>query len=222
LPASKERRRFRWIAACVIAAAIVFAVFDFVILGALRRTQRSGGVTVASFRADFLPGTPKIGWRYLWNNGRPIGSAANYTDLHWNETAAGYTPEPDAPVPARAPVRFLKVSPTGGHPGQGPYQTKAEDEFYVIYAFAVPTPGRYRVANSFILRRVGARTGTVHLRTFVNDRETGLEVICRTSEGISFDRELGTLGAGDVIYVAIGPGEVDAEDGFDLDFSIMR
>ena len=49
-----------------------------------------------------------------------------------------------------------------------------------------------------------------------------MEVFCRSREGVSFDRELGRLSAGDTIYVVAGPGDTDVNDSFDLDFSIGR
>ena len=110
----------------------------------------------------------------------------------------------------------------GGHPGHGPWQTRLPYEFYAIYAYTIPERGTYRLANSSLGRRKGEKSGTIHVRVLVNDREMGPDLVCRSAEGIPFDRELGTLVAGDTVYVAVGPGEADGEDSFTIDFAIMR
>ena len=57
---------------------------------------------------------------------------------------------------------------------------------------------------------------------FVNDRDIGPELYCRSREGVSFDRDLGTLAAGQIVYVCVGPDETDLDDAFDLDFDLTR
>ena len=51
----------------------------------------------------------------------------------------------------------------------------------------------------------------------MNDAETGPDVVCRSAEGIPFDRDLGALVAGNTVYVAVGAGEADGEDRFTID-----
>jgi hypothetical protein len=175
---------------------------------------------VAGFRADFLPDKPKEGWRYLWNANGPIGNATNYAELRWNGTY--YVADEIAPFPNPPPARYLKIRETGGHPGHGPAQRGASEEHFVITAFTVPERGRYWITNSFLARGAGGKSGSIYVQIYANDTEAGRSVDCRTREGVSFDREVGRLSAGDVIYVAVGPHEVDLEDGFELDFTIVR
>ena len=61
-------------------------------------------------------------------------------------------------------------------------------------------------------------------RIFVNDRDTGVDVLVPPGKGNSspFDANLGLLNAGDTIYVAIGvgPGEIDFSSSFYLKYQI--
>lgn len=180
------------------------------------------GETVASFRADFLPGQPKAGWRYCWNDTGPVGNTNGYADLVWNGTA--YAPAP-AGVVEPSHLRYLRLSNTGGHPGQGPSQaasSRHEFGYYVILAFRVPDSGRYAIGRSFISRRAGPKLGVVQVQVFVNDRAIGREIFSRSREGVPFDCDLGRLSAGDTIYVTVGPDETNFNDQFDLDFAISR
>jgi len=177
---------------------------------------------IASFRADFRPEQPAPGWRYYWNENGPVGDTNGYVQLVWNGERYAAT---DMPLPAPPPASYLRLSSRSGHPGQGSSQRSAfgsDDECAVIIGFTVPEAGRYALTHSFISRHDGAMNGSVHLQVFVNDRDTTAEVYCRSREGIPFDRELGTLAAGDSIYVSIGAGETDKNDSFGLDFSISH
>jgi hypothetical protein len=177
---------------------------------------------VASFRADFQPEQPAPGWRYYWNQNGPVGDTNSYVQLVWTGERYSTT---DQQLPAPPPARYLRLSNRSGHPGLGSSQVSAiggDDECAVIVGFTVPEVGRYAITNSLISRHDGAMSGSIHLQVFVNDRNTTAEVYCRSREGIPFDRELGTLAAGDSIYVSIGAGETDRNDSFGLDFSICR
>lgn len=177
---------------------------------------------VASYRADFLPEHPKTGWHYYWNANGPPGDTNGYVPLVWNGTL--YVTA-EAPLPAPSPARYLRVSATGGHPGQGPSQTGSRGVHYehaAIVAFTVSDAGSYVIGHSFISRHAGPKSGSVHLQVFVGERDIGAEVFCRSREGVSFDRQLGRLAAGDSIYVVIGADETDLDDSFDLDFTIGR
>ena len=83
-------------------------------------------------------------------------------------------------------------------------------------------PGQHWLTNSVLARRAGFKDGSLHVRVFVNDNEIGQSTECRTRDGVPFDRALGSLSNGDTVYVAVGPHEVDVNDGFDIDFSIAR
>jgi hypothetical protein len=177
---------------------------------------------IASFRGDFRPEHPGPGWHYYWNANGPIADTNAYAELVWNGT---YYATSESPIPGPPPAHYLRVSHVGGHPGHGPSQTASlgiDYEHAVIIAFGVPGPGHYLIGQSLISRNAGAKGGTVRLQIFVNDRETGPDVICRSREGAAFDRELGQLSGGDIIYVVVAPGDTDVNDTFELDFSVGR
>jgi len=179
-------------------------------------------IVVGSFRADFLPEHPKTGWHYYWNASGPVGDTNSYVALVWNDTLYATA---ELPLPAPSPARYLRLSATGGHPGQGPSQTGSRGVDYehaAIVAFTVPDSGSYVITRSFISRHHGPKSGSVHLEVFVGERETGAAVYCRSREGVSFDRQLGHVTAGNTIYVIIGPDETDLDDSFDLDYTIGR
>ena len=177
---------------------------------------------IASFVGDYQEEKPKPNWLYLWNATGPIGTATNYAALQWNDVI--YRPYKTEEYPQPRPAHFLRLGRGTGHPGQGPAQTRVPDfdERFVIIGFVVSDPGRYWLTNSTISRHVGRKEGNIHLQVFVNDTEIGHSLDCRSNEGIPFNRSLGRLSTGDTIYVAIGPGETDVNDSFDLDFAIAR
>lgn len=177
---------------------------------------------IASYRADFQPEHPKAGWHYYWNANGPPGDTNGYVALVWNGTLYATV---ELPLPAPSPARYLRLSSTGGHPGQGPSQTGSRGvhhEHAAIAAFTVPASGSYVIGHSLISRHAGPKNGSVHLQVFVGGRDAGAEVFCRSREGVSFDQQLGRLAAGDTIYVVVGADETDLDDAFDLDFTIGR
>ena len=96
------------------------------------------------------------------------------------------------------------------------------DEDSVANLHPQPEAGHYLIRDSFITRQEGGRGDQVHLRVFVNSRDTGSDVYCRSMEPTSFDRELSRCAAGDTIYVCVGPDETDYHDSFGIDFAIGR
>ena len=181
----------------------------------------SPSIVVASFQRDFQPEAPKPGWRYLWNADGELGDPNAYTPLKWD--GERYTASDT--YPARTPVHFLRITEYGGHPGHGSGQAVRDGNDisrYAIYAFTVPASGRYSIIESRLSRTAHTLGGQVDLRVFVNGREVGPTVICRTRDGLSFDRPLGRVSRDETIYVAVGPGETDVDDSFGLDFTIAR
>ena len=180
-------------------------------------------VVIASFTKDFQLSSPKTGWHYYWSANGAGGDTNAYEELHWNGGKNYVVGNAEHPPPPAA--KFLFLSNGKGHPGQGPFQTYSagdENEHAIVLAFTVPEAGQYLIRDSFITRQEGGRGGKVHLRVFVNSRDTGNDIYCRTPEPISFDRELGRCAAGDTIYVCIGPDETDYHDSFGIDFAIGR
>ena len=184
--------------------------------------SRPAPVVIASFQKDFQAIQATNGWRYLWTAFGPIGDDRNYADLLWDGTR--YTVDGSLKYPGASPGRFVRITREGGHPGQGFGQGVREVgndvARYVMVAFTVPTRGNYRIVDSRVSRNEGVLGGNIDLRVFVNNLEVGAPLPCRSAEGLSFNRELGSLSAGSVIYVAVGPNETDSDDAFALDFSI--
>lgn len=183
----------------------------------------AGPEIIASYQGDYQENNPHKGWRYLWNAGGAIGQAANYESLQWD--GRRYAPIITREYPRPAPVRFLRLTEAGGHPGQGMDQghEAANDlDRFVIAAFTVTQAGQYWITNSSLRRNDGALKGGIHLQVFVNDREIGPLMYCDAREGVPFDRPLGKLAKGDTIYVAVGPNKSDTNDSFGWDFAISR
>jgi hypothetical protein len=219
-PVLPRPRRIRAVAIASGVFLLMLGVTAFFAFSRLHGRGRRASVVIASFRADFQENTPKERWKYMWNANGPVGTPSYYAELRWNGNV--YTVDPAA-YPAAPPARYLRLARGSGHPGQGPTQGREvgnEEERCVIVAFTVPDRGSYWITQSVLSRHIGSRSGNVHLRVFVNDREVGPVMTCQSKEGLSFDRELGMLSAGDTIYVSVGPNEVDMDDSFDLDFAI--
>ena len=206
--------------ALLIAALLVFLQVIGIILFLWLR--EAPPVIVANYRADFQGETPKAGWQYLWNAAGPIGHASNYAALVWS--GSGYNLDGDPTMPRPLPAKYMRMSAKGGHPGQGRDQEGGvgnDIDRYVLAAFTVPATGRYFLTNSAVRRNDGPLKGHVVLRVFVNDVETGTQLLCDMKETLSFDRFLNQLKARDTIYVAIGPDASDHNDSFALEFSVV-
>jgi hypothetical protein len=222
LPRTRARRLW---SVAFSGLLVLLAISSYFVIRRLGGRWQSGyeGTAMASLRADFQPEQPKPGWGYYWNANGPIGDPGGYAQLRWNGKL--YAAAEPTQYPAPAPARYLRLTRGSGHPGQGTSQGREvgnDEERAVIMAFTVPQAGHYRIANSYLSRQVGPRSGNVHLQVFVNDQEMGPDLYCRSREGIAFDRDLGLLAAGATIYVSVGPDETDVDDSFDLDFSITR
>jgi len=175
-------------------------------------------MAVASFRADFEEGSPKPGWRYLWNPTGDIGKTNNYRDLVWNGQSYGFDETPTFPRPN--PAHYMRISREGGHPAHGKNQ-RGDIDTYVIFAYTVTNAGFYLITNSFLIRSDGKVNGNDNLRVFINEQPVGPEIIVETKTPQPFDRPLGRLNAGDCVYVAVGPNGTDRNDHFKLDFTLM-
>jgi hypothetical protein len=140
--------RFRLVAAAAaIAASVVSAASHAQIVP----------VNVADFTDEFQAGTPRAGWRYLWNANGPLGNPANYAPLAADngryETVANGTYPDAAPGSSLAmgtsavdlanypyPIPGLPDMPiTFVRPGQGRLQAESggfERAAIVAYTFS--------------------------------------------------------------------------------------
>jgi hypothetical protein len=95
----------------------------------------------------------------------------------------------------------------------------------VIAAYTVPTGrgGTYRLADGGIRRGAGGGSdGAVELRVYVDDRQVLAKMVTASDQPQPFAVGLGTLAAGDHVYVAVGPAGNDVSDSFKLDFHLLR
>ncbi|MEM7797590.1 MAG: hypothetical protein AAF633_00245, partial [Chloroflexota bacterium] len=177
-------------------------------------------VTVAAYRADFQGGTPSGCWSYLWNSGGPIGAASGYSPLQWDGSER-YDSDGVNGLPDSGLMAFGHLSSLGGHPGEGTVNGSSVPR-YAIAACTVDQAGSYAIANSFIENIVDdpCKTGG-ELRVYVNDSLILAESVDPETT-LAFDADLGTLAAGEKIYVAAGPGPFSSCDDFHWDFEIVR
>lgn len=178
----------------------------------------TNSLIVANYQDDF--GAPSgNGWEYLWNGGGAIGNDANYMSLSWNGALYdGDGVNNGFPDPVTG---WANLSNAGGHPGAALGQGQGASRF-VIAAYTVGTGGDYRLSDAEL---TDANTGCgdgAELRVYVNN--TLIQTyLYNNGDNLSFNLDLGTLFAGDKIYVCLGPKDTnDHCDGFNWDFSVVR
>lgn len=189
---------------------------------------------VTTFQDALQPVTPAPGWSYSYNGLGPIGDPANYTALlpttdpyvWYNDNGVNGLPGPDP----GGYVYFGLVGggpdegQAGGHPGRAEGQSGSGGiERFAIAAYTLSVGGPVSIVDSLLTNADTSQEG-LDLRIFVNSNPTPI-FIGSTAPGqgssLTFDTSLGTLDAGDTIYVAIGSGTVvDYNDSFSLDYGI--
>jgi PA14 domain len=205
------------------------------------RTLLSSSV-VYDFRADLQPTTPKTGWQYLWNANGPIGNASNYVPLGATPPGSNffgnlpyYTRDGSPALPRAEPAAYVHfgleapnpADPShpnldpGGHPGRGSSQDPNGIERYAIASATLPSGGSTVLLGS-LSTRYGNSTDGIHARVFINNGDTGINVDVPALSTKSFQFQLGTLNAGDRIYVAIGAKASDFGDTFALSYQILQ
>lgn len=182
------------------------------------------GTIVADFQADYQAGTPKSGWSYLWNSTGPIGVPANYAPLKWDATHGFYDGNGSTyPLPYSVNDPYTKVDATGGHPGEGYLQSSDGIQHYVIVSYTLATSGMTSIVD-FTGQSADPNSSTDGVNFFVGVN-TGGAVIASVANGGSYDSAdiaLGSLSAGDTIYVGIGSGATDYSDSTSLEFRISQ
>lgn len=173
------------------------------------------------------------GWRYFWNapdgwttdnsitgdlDTGAIGDVGSFMALQ--KTTNSYTPDGDANGGNNQPAAYLKLTATGGHPGK---QTDASNVHarYAIAAYKVSQSGQYSIENSY-LSKTSANNDGLEALTFTHGFTAKSAIIAPTGQTVDFDAELGYLRAGEIIHVAVGPGETAYSDTFLMDFDLVR
>lgn len=175
-----------------------------------------GSQTIAGYRSDYASGTPAPGWLYLWNDFGPIGQSSNYTALQWN--GAYYDSDGVLGLPDASDLAYGTLRSAGGHAGRGINQGQTTDRF-VIAAYQVDQAGDYRLTRSLVTHSGCPRGNGGEVRLYVNDDLIETQRYGRGSQ-TTFDAALGTLGLGDLIYVALGPNGTSTCDLSTWDFTI--
>jgi hypothetical protein len=190
--------------------------------------------------------TPAPGWNYLWNPTGVLGRAADYRALAPNTVntfpaANGGGIFPMFTMSGSAAFnsagqdhfRFGRIATTSIHPGK--YVAGKDYRAIIAYTIQADEAGKVRIANSSLAKhRIdGFANNGVDLDVYVNDTPVpGLGMDSFQSLAASdFDGSLGTLSAGDTVYIALGNngddghGGPEAYDAFDaciIDFQLMR
>jgi len=182
-------------------------------------TIRGARQTVADYRDDFQGDMPAPGWQCLWNEHGPIGDPVNYEPLDWNMEDQIYDSDGQQGLPDDGDMGWGSLSATGGRTGYGAGQVPGNGhDRYAIAAFTVAEDGFYAVTQSYVRAKNASGDG-VEVRLYVDDRPY-FQGVYPAGGSLSFNRALGWLQAGDVIYAAVGPNGLSASDAFDFDFSI--
>ena len=179
-----------------------------------------GLIPVADYHDDFQGPTPAAGWQYLWNQGGPIGDAANYVPLLWDGSTR-YDSDGAAGVPDPPPGGYVFLGPTSGHTGYGTAQSSNTIDRFAIAAYTVALAGEYAITDGSLMMTSGGRTvGTdvLELRVYVDDE---LHYAETDVDATTFYLWLGSLDAGQTIYVAVGPQGSHDSDSFRVDYTIV-
>ena len=212
-----------------------FSVVAIVLLaGLLLNHPATIAAPLTSFEGALQPMTPTSGWSYLWNSNGVIGNPANYAALlPTSDPLWFYDNDGVDGIPGSEPGAFVYIGlidpilldggQPGAHPGRGSEDIDSGSiERFVIAAFALQTSGNTWITDS-LLTNVDHSSDGVHVQVYLNSNPIPfVESATSSGQGISttFNTSLGNLAAGDIIYVAIGPGNTDFSDTVRLRYTI--
>ncbi|MEM8944451.1 MAG: FecR family protein [Planctomycetota bacterium] len=185
---------------------------------------------VARYRKDYVSGVSNkpmrnLNWRYYANYWSDYNQLEGYRELLWDSSREVYDPNGDVARTAGDRLHAANFSYRGGHPGQGRDQSKDDIDHYVVAAYQVTKPGRYRIESGWLVRaesRDDLINQAVDLRVWVDERSNLLEETCNHNGLLQFQGDVGELSEGDWIYVGVGPRTVSHNDRFEWDFAIVR
>jgi hypothetical protein len=193
---------------------------------------------LADYRDDYQDGAMPGNWRYMWNaptdwdgassSDASTGDITSIADFELlNSVGTTWRPDTDTDPNNGSPARYLQLSAVGGHPGRGSGQNEAPinntQDRYVITAYDVPLNGIYSIANSFF-STVDANGNGNNVRVFTSASPGSPvfdQLFAAGELNGNFDTTVGSLSAGETIYVAVGPSVQDGADSFQFDYSIL-
>lgn len=195
-----------------------------------KRPDHTQVEVVAKYRRDYLTGVSnrpsrESNWRYYANYWSLYNDPEGYRELLWDSQREVYDPNGDVGWTAGGRLGVSNFSYRGGHPGEGRDQSKDDIDHYVIAAFQVTKPGRYRIESGWLVRaesRDDLANQAVDLRAWVNSKSDAIEETCNHDGLLQFQGDVGWLKKDDWIYVAVGPRDVAYNDRFEWDFAIVR
>ncbi|MFK8115622.1 MAG: LamG-like jellyroll fold domain-containing protein, partial [Rubripirellula sp.] len=197
--------------------------------------------TIASTETAFAPGSPAAGWQFLWNppsgwdaagnsgdgSTGPVGDPANYEPLIYSPVGNSYTVDGDNDNANNLPGGFLRIAPNFQHPGSGSNSLDGVGNTVdrsVIWAYTIQEDGRYSIPEGAVTRN--GEFGNGHRVIVHVDSETPLldaALPGATAGDVSpFSLDLGSLNAGQTVYVVISPNGNGGDDSFKLDFNIAK
>jgi hypothetical protein len=220
--------------------------------------RRNFPAVIADFSAEFPASTlgsgqpfggtekPAPGWSYLWNPTGTLGIATYYQALVTNTVNTFPAADGGGIFPmftktgnvafnatAQGQFQYGRIAKTSIHPGK--FIPGKDYRAIIAYTIQADEAGEVHIANSSLAKhRIdGFVTNGVDLDVYVNDtlvaalRKDGFESLTATD----FNGSLGTLSAGDTVYVTLGNngddghGSHEVYDAFDacvIDFQLVR
>ena len=208
-------RRFRLL--------VVFAIIPL-FTGAMS-SRVNADTVVADFAADFQAVIPRAGWSYQWNATAPIGNVAGYQTLSF-DAAHGWYDVAGNVFPSTGNGGFALIGrtdfgPIGMHPGLGTSEASDGIERFAIAGFQVSQTGEYAINNLAAIDLDPGNFDGVDLYVGVDAVGSSIPI----TDGGSYSNpriDLGTLSAGDTIYVAVGARAVDFQDTTGVDYQIVE
>jgi hypothetical protein len=188
-------------------------------------------VIETNYRDDF--GGPN--WEYLWN--RPSNWTTNepgefdsspITAIHSLQPLIPSAEDPsvltaDGDLENNShPSSWLRLRSNGGTPGS-PSEIDGKNQYarYVVAAYTVENSGIYGLQDATIYAPSLEGDG-INLVVMVNGDIVGKPMHVQPGEAVQFDQDIGTLKAGDRVFVAVGPKGTVNYSYFKIDYSIKR
>ncbi|MBU6240137.1 MAG: cadherin domain-containing protein, partial [Planctomycetes bacterium] len=188
------------------------------------------GNVVGDYRDDYRQDAPLVtGWRYLWNAptgwsastsnnaSNPIGNPIGYSALL--DAGAIWTVDGDQNATNDQTGCYLQLNGAGGHPGVGSLQA-AGSARAAIAAFTVNATGNYSITDSFF--QTWNSSDGLTLYVHIDGNSFSRVTKFTQNQSMNFDMSLGTLSAGQTVYVIASSDGYDYSDSFAWDFSFRR
>jgi hypothetical protein len=201
-------------------------------------TVASGTRIIAGLRNDFAAHSPASGWSLEWNAAGAIGDALNHRQLYWSPSQPLYSADGSSTYPCTSTTDNAQLASRAGffigtsgacyvRPGRGTAFAGNVTDRFAVATYRVRTTGSYALVNSLVQSTTANGNGG-QLRLYKESASgTMTALIAPTlipaslTQGVTFDMALGTLAAGDILHICIGPNGNDASDEFEIDLNLQ-